>query len=32
MPNHRRNESVELDESDRRLIEALDRNARTSTE
>jgi Lrp/AsnC family leucine-responsive transcriptional regulator len=31
MPNHRRNESVELDESDRRLIEALDRNARTST-
>jgi Lrp/AsnC family leucine-responsive transcriptional regulator len=31
MPNHRRNERVELDESDRRLIEALDRNARTST-
>jgi Lrp/AsnC family leucine-responsive transcriptional regulator len=31
MPNHRRNETVELDESDRRLIEALDRNARTST-
>src|ERR1700721_500383 len=31
MQNHRRNESVELDESDRRLIEALDRNARTST-
>ncbi len=30
MPNHRRIESVELDESDRRLIEALDRNARTS--
>jgi Lrp/AsnC family transcriptional regulator, leucine-responsive regulatory protein len=29
--NHRRIESVELDESDRRLIEALDRNARTST-
>ncbi len=31
MANHRRIESVELDESDRRLIEALDRNARTST-
>jgi Lrp/AsnC family transcriptional regulator, leucine-responsive regulatory protein len=31
MPNNRRIESVELDESDRRLIEALDRNARTST-
>ena len=31
MPNHRRLESVELDESDRRLIDALDRNARTST-
>lgn len=31
MPNHRRNERVELDENDRRLIEALDRNARTST-
>jgi len=30
MPNHRRIESVALDESDRRLIEALDRNARTS--
>ncbi len=30
MRNHRRIESVELDESDRRLIEALDRNARTS--
>jgi Lrp/AsnC family transcriptional regulator, leucine-responsive regulatory protein len=29
--SHRRIESVELDESDRRLIEALDRNARTST-
>jgi Lrp/AsnC family transcriptional regulator, leucine-responsive regulatory protein len=31
MPNHRRIESVELVENDRRLIEALDRNARTST-
>jgi Lrp/AsnC family transcriptional regulator, leucine-responsive regulatory protein len=31
MPNHRRIERVELDENDRRLIEALDRNARTST-
>ena len=31
MANHRRIESVELDESDRRLIQALDRNARTST-
>ena len=31
MANHRRIESVELDESDRRLLEALDRNARTST-
>src|ERR1700734_2855943 len=31
MANHRRIESVELDESDRRLIEALDRNARTSS-
>src|ERR1700722_7681690 len=31
MQNHRRNEAVELDDSDRRLIEALDRNARTST-
>ena len=30
MPNHRRIEKAELDESDRRLIEALDRNARTS--
>jgi Lrp/AsnC family transcriptional regulator, leucine-responsive regulatory protein len=30
MRNNRRIESVELDESDRRLIEALDRNARTS--
>jgi Lrp/AsnC family transcriptional regulator, leucine-responsive regulatory protein len=30
MPNHRRIESVALDESDRRLIEALERNARTS--
>lgn len=30
MPNHRRIEGVELDESDRRLIEALDRNARAS--
>jgi Lrp/AsnC family leucine-responsive transcriptional regulator len=29
--SHRRIESVELDESDRRLIEALDRSARTST-
>jgi Lrp/AsnC family transcriptional regulator, leucine-responsive regulatory protein len=31
MSNHRRIESVELVENDRRLIEALDRNARTST-
>ena len=31
MANHRRIESVELDESDRRLLDALDRNARTST-
>jgi Lrp/AsnC family leucine-responsive transcriptional regulator len=31
MSNHRRTQSIELDESDRRLIEALDRNARTST-
>jgi Lrp/AsnC family transcriptional regulator, leucine-responsive regulatory protein len=31
MPTHRRVEGVVLDESDRRLIEALDRNARTST-
>ena len=31
MANHRRIEGVELDESDRRLIAALDRNARTST-
>ena len=31
MASHRRIESVEIDESDRRLIEALDRNARTST-
>ena len=31
MPNHRRIEAVELDDSDRRLIETLDRNARTST-
>ena len=31
MANHRRLESVELDESDRRLLDALDRNARTST-
>jgi Lrp/AsnC family leucine-responsive transcriptional regulator len=31
MPNHRRIEGVELDELDRRLIDALDRNARTST-
>ena len=30
MPNHRRVESIELDENDRRLIDALDRNARTS--
>jgi Lrp/AsnC family transcriptional regulator, leucine-responsive regulatory protein len=30
MRNNRRIVSVELDESDRRLIEALDRNARTS--
>jgi Lrp/AsnC family leucine-responsive transcriptional regulator len=30
MPNHRRTESIELDQNDRRLIEALDRNARTS--
>src|SRR5271166_481239 len=30
MPNHRRIEGVALDEADRRLIEALDRNARTS--
>jgi Lrp/AsnC family transcriptional regulator, leucine-responsive regulatory protein len=30
LPNHRRIESAALDESDRRLIEALDRNARTS--
>ena len=30
MRNHRRIESVDLDENDRRLIEALDRNARTS--
>src|SRR5580704_7951037 len=30
MRNHRRIESVALDESDRRLIEALERNARTS--
>jgi Lrp/AsnC family transcriptional regulator, leucine-responsive regulatory protein len=30
MPNHRRIERVELDDNDRRLIEALDRNARTS--
>jgi Lrp/AsnC family transcriptional regulator, leucine-responsive regulatory protein len=29
--NHRRIEGIELDESDRRLIAALDRNARTST-
>jgi Lrp/AsnC family transcriptional regulator, leucine-responsive regulatory protein len=29
--SHRRIESIELDESDQRLIEALDRNARTST-
>jgi Lrp/AsnC family transcriptional regulator, leucine-responsive regulatory protein len=31
MPNQRRIEAAELDESDRRLIDALDRNARTST-
>ena len=31
MAYHRRIESVELDESDRRLLDALDRNARTST-
>ena len=31
MANPLRIESVELDESDRRLVEALDRNARTST-
>jgi Lrp/AsnC family leucine-responsive transcriptional regulator len=31
MPNHRRIDSVELDASDRLLIEALDRNVRTST-
>lgn len=31
MPNHRRIDGVELDENDRRLIEALDRNARAST-
>jgi Lrp/AsnC family leucine-responsive transcriptional regulator len=31
MKNHRRIENVVLDETDRRLIEALDRNARTST-
>ncbi len=31
MASHRRIESVEIDESDRCLIEALDRNARTST-
>ena len=30
MPNHRRIESVALDEIDWRLIEALERNARTS--
>ena len=30
MPNHRRIENVALDENDRRLIDALDRNARTS--
>jgi Lrp/AsnC family leucine-responsive transcriptional regulator len=30
MPNHRKIERVELDDNDRRLIEALDRNARTS--
>ncbi len=30
MPNHRRIENIALDESDRRLIDALDRNARTS--
>jgi Lrp/AsnC family leucine-responsive transcriptional regulator len=30
MPNHRRIESVAVDETDLRLIDALDRNARTS--
>lgn len=30
MPNHRRVERAEIDESDRRLIAALDRNSRTS--
>src|SRR5579863_1129414 len=31
MANRRRNEGVQLDDSDRRLIAALDRNARTPT-
>ena len=31
MPNNRRVEIIDLDETDRRLIEALDRNSRTST-
>lgn len=31
MPLSRRSTGIELDETDRRLIEALDRNARTST-
>jgi Lrp/AsnC family leucine-responsive transcriptional regulator len=31
MKTHRRIENVALDETDRRLLEALDRNARTST-
>jgi Lrp/AsnC family transcriptional regulator, leucine-responsive regulatory protein len=31
MPNHRRIEKIELDGSDQHLIEALSRNARTST-
>jgi Lrp/AsnC family leucine-responsive transcriptional regulator len=30
VPNHRRVDRVDLDDNDRRLIEALDRNARTS--
>jgi Lrp/AsnC family leucine-responsive transcriptional regulator len=30
VPNHRRFERVDLDDNDRRLIEALERNARTS--
>jgi Lrp/AsnC family leucine-responsive transcriptional regulator len=30
MPNHRRIERADLDDNDRRLIDALDRNARTS--